>query len=633
MAWEEPKRRPNQEKPANDTMSHSKSLLAACVLISFFNLLAFPLRAQAGGNQEQEKESSPDDWVAVGVCSSEIVLATPRRWKEYILWKTITKYDWRRHELKLPNKGRRIVDAALSKTGTKLAVLYADQTHDIFDLSVSGFSGTHPTHHLPEQTYKLSNEGRNTFLDDQGGESDDYDLTTPEVHDENLPPEWRKSLNRRLSPDSCGSRRIFQIRPDPNLYAPVLEFAPGEEVFPTKTSIWMAISPISGAVDLSGEPAESNAEASKYESQWRKSLGEYRNLRRGFQAAVYYRTRSFRRSWLIEYWMYYPFDVGWKPHPHDTEHVFVEVDKVGGRVVGVFGSAHRDVNANNLYSARVRGAQTPTLPLFVLVEKGKHAMAPDVNRDGKFTPGKDVNVGPKGGQVQGIRDNLNLRTALSPYDPAMTLGRTLRDAWASKNFHSYFDEEASPTFQTVYELVPFPSLPEDKGCRSKPTPLSQKCAEYKLVEHLDSQYPGNILKPWIFPSLGFSVGFSKLEGHSLFSFGLASELRTLLPIEVPGRVSYQVSLNTFRVYMGVQYDKSVTSWLGYYFGYVRRLDPVEGNLFHAGISFDLAKRPLWSATPISFTNITLHLGPAFSPVGGFDGIHLRLSTSIVRERP
>jgi hypothetical protein len=43
------------------------------------------------------------------------------------------------------------------------------------------------------------------------------------------------------------------------------------------------------------------------------------------------------------------------------------------------------------HSLPSNGSETPSLPLFAFVELGKHAMALDINRDGVFTFGRDIN--------------------------------------------------------------------------------------------------------------------------------------------------------------------------------------------------------------------------------------------------
>jgi hypothetical protein len=67
--------------------------------------------------------------------------------------------------------------------------------------------------------------------------------------------------------------------------------------------------------------------------------------------------------------------------------VFVEVDKLGGVLRRVIGAGHGLWAPNNEYTT-LNGSQDPAeLPLHVIVERGKHATAPDTDRDGQFTPG------------------------------------------------------------------------------------------------------------------------------------------------------------------------------------------------------------------------------------------------------
>jgi hypothetical protein len=71
------------------------------------------------------------------------------------------------------------------------------------------------------------------------------------------------------------------------------------------------------------------------------------------------------------------------------------------RVERVVANAHDGSIPPNQYVARAGERLVP--PLAVLVERGSHAMAPDINRDGRFTPADDSTVTTK--LLWGIRDH------------------------------------------------------------------------------------------------------------------------------------------------------------------------------------------------------------------------------------
>jgi hypothetical protein len=92
--------------------------------------------------------------------------------------------------------------------------------------------------------------------------------------------------------------RVRRLRPDPELYSPVLELASNEPVLPSKTEIWET-------ADL--QHLSLSKTAREWQAEWYDQLTREERLE---MAAVYYRTLSFSGTWLMEYWVYYPFDVG-----------------------------------------------------------------------------------------------------------------------------------------------------------------------------------------------------------------------------------------------------------------------------------------------------------------------------------
>jgi hypothetical protein len=118
---------------------------------------------------------------------------------------------------------------------------------------------------------------------------------------------------------------------------------------------------------------------------------------------------------VVEYWCYYVYNEftvrgTWLPyrvrdnHPHDLERLYFVltptaagsfIDAVADeawarrafRIRRVVANAHDGSIPPNQYSVSDDTLLAPTVS--VLVERGSHAMAPDVNHDGRFTPGID----------------------------------------------------------------------------------------------------------------------------------------------------------------------------------------------------------------------------------------------------
>ena len=169
--------------------------------------------------------------------------------------------------------------------------------------------------------------------------------------------------------------KYYRVALNPELYLPALQFAPLEQVFPGR---------IDTLDKLIGGKADSDTLLHNYISHstehWKKNC------------VVYYKVVEYPGTWLLEFWFYYPFDVGQQGgHLHDGEHVFVEVDVLGGWVRRIMGAGHGALAGNNIYDATKHGAAPADLPLLVMVEMGKHATAPDIDRDFVFTPGIDEN--------------------------------------------------------------------------------------------------------------------------------------------------------------------------------------------------------------------------------------------------
>lgn len=200
-------------------------------------------------------------------------------------------------------------------------------------------------------------------------------------------------------------------------FAPELVFHPEEELFPcsplldTNPGRWMGPAELPQGVALGDNRAR---------------VAEYLSLSRAdrFRAAtVYYRVRPIAReggTLVVEYWLYYlanayavrgglvPFHLS-GAHPHDLERVFVVLEPAPDaaraegrayRIRSVLTSAHTAGIPDNRYS--VPPGHDLGTRLQVLVERGSHAMAPDIDRNLSFDAAIDGGGYRK--LVWGIRD-------------------------------------------------------------------------------------------------------------------------------------------------------------------------------------------------------------------------------------
>jgi len=130
-------------------------------------------------------------------------------------------------------------------------------------------------------------------------------------------------------------------------------------------------------------------------------------------------------SFILKYYFYYPEDSGVGGHLHDLETAEFEVrlEHEGGcrrvRVASIEALAH----GSRWYSNTLKARPDIKYPLTLLVEEGKHAMAPDRNADGTFMRGYDVTE--RVNDAWGVRDSLGHGVLLSSgYASEMTKART-----------------------------------------------------------------------------------------------------------------------------------------------------------------------------------------------------------------
>lgn len=132
----------------------------------------------------------------------------------------------------------------------------------------------------------------------------------------------------------------------------------------------------------------------------------------------------------LQYLFYLEEDVGGGGHTHDLEIAelwFRIVDQGGGlHRVGldqILGYAHGHKGYANKLDLRAGEPSDPlTVPIVLLIERGKHAPTPDPTADGRFTPGFDVN--DMVADAWGVRDVFTSSWVGVPaYASWMTLGR------------------------------------------------------------------------------------------------------------------------------------------------------------------------------------------------------------------
>jgi hypothetical protein len=374
---------------------------------------------------------------------------------------------------------------------------------------------------------------------------------------------------KKGSPDLTWS--FYRVRADNQLYAPVLEFAAGEPSYPSDVDIWQEI-----------EPLAHGSSKQDYQAAY-ASLGG----RRWSRCTYYVRTLSYPGTWLVEYWFYYPFDEGKShPHLHDSEHLFVEVDKLGGTVRNILASDHDSFVANNIYSTLVKDASPVALPLFATVELGKHAMAPDLDHAGRFERGVDDNVHRESYSVWGLRDRSGyMHFLMEPYLASMSLPRDRDGRFAPKEDDSIFPGLSVPADHLVCGLQPFPDVPRCPHCEG----ATSAAGVEHLEKHPDAVTPEAIYKPYVNPwrelRLGMGI-FDWSEVRGELSLGLVSDFRHLtggllpiasqailelgwkplgatIPIPLAGESRFVYSKST--LYAGAGVQRLLTNTQGFYF--------------------------------------------------------------------
>ena len=230
--------------------------------------------------------------------------------------------------------------------------------------------------------------------------------------------------------DAAGSRRFSAAEQIAiaRAFAPMLVFHAEEHYFPI-SSMFLMPSERGADTEAPAPPEAPDQLGSAEERAARyKLLSQPDKLSR---AAVGYRVFSrFKRGQtevIVEYWCHYVYNEftirgTWFPyrisgnHPQDLERLFLVLvpteegprteaaDEVWARaafrIERIVANAHDGSVPPNEYD--VGDGRRVEPPITILVERGSHAMAPDINHDGRFTPGEDSTTNNK--LLWGIRD-------------------------------------------------------------------------------------------------------------------------------------------------------------------------------------------------------------------------------------
>ncbi len=303
------------------------------------------------------------------------------------------------------------------------------------------------------------------------------------------------------------SWKFFSIDADGQSYAPTLELSRQEEILPEQFEIWnwLAEEPYKSLLARMVGPDSS---AKQVTAALRSTYRRFRERSGPRPATVYFSRRSYPGSWLFEFWFYYPFDEGGLDrHLHDSEHLFVEVDKLGGSVRRVVGAGHGVFAPNSEFTTLREGVPEFDLPLSVLVEQGKHATAPDIDKDGRFVPGIDANLYRDAGKVWGVRDATGVTdSAFRAFESSMSGARSERNALTPLDPSTHGTasdapkcDDDRPSCYLLIELV-------DSKVTARCSQATAECAKSQILLNGDYTVPHAVLKEGYYPVVQFIIG-------------------------------------------------------------------------------------------------------------------------------
>ncbi len=237
----------------------------------------------------------------------------------------------------------------------------------------------------------------------------------------------------------------------------------------------------------------------------------------------------------IDYNHYYRFEVGLGKHNHDTEQaqfkVYVHKEKDENEIehyylylIQATGKAHALMWYDNIYHVKTDNLNLELrLPFHILVEEGKHASVTDMNSDGYYTPGYDVNV--RMNDAWGLRDVIRTGELFSPKfegwmakirKPEHRVFPPLPDDSPHKQYYEVDGVYAADN--AVYELRPMPSpeaaLPDEVLAHDMSGYYSEGWPEIKELSKVDKFYDWWEAENFI-NSVGISFRMNKVPGISI----------------------------------------------------------------------------------------------------------------------
>lgn len=291
----------------------------------------------------------------------------------------------------------------------------------------------------------------------------------------------------------------------------------------------------------------------------------------------------------IDYNHYYRFEAGLGGHENDTEQaqfkIYVKKLKGKGKplyqliFIQATGKAHALAWYDNIFTIDTNSFETK-IPFNILVEEGKHASCTDMNGDGVYTPGYDVNQ--RINDAWGVRDVIRTGNLFS------------------SNFEGYMQKTRKPEYRV------FPPLPEDSPHRKRyvvngvycpdnavyqlrPMPKKSKAFPNKLLMHDMESYSAetwpiisesyNKVLDWFeselfINSLGISYRYDNRNSGVSFTFPLLVIKNVEVPI-IGGWMLNRIYLQDEN-FRDLGYDVIITSSASGF------LDPY----FSAGVEFD-----------------------------------------------
>ena len=250
----------------------------------------------------------------------------------------------------------------------------------------------------------------------------------------------------------------------------------------------------------------------------------------------------------IEYNHYYRFEVGLGKHNHDTEQaqfkVYVHKEKDEYEVehyylylIQATGKAHALMWYDNIYHMNMDNLNIELqLPFHILVEEGKHASVTDMNGDGYYTPGYDVNI--RMNDAWGLRDVIRTGELFSPkFESWMAKVRRPEHRVFpplpadSPHREKYEVNSVYAPDNAVYELRPMPApadaLPDKVLAKDMSSYYSEDWPEIKGLSKVSKFYDWweaeNLIK-----SVGISFRMNDVPGISI-----AFPLLIVKNVEVP----------------------------------------------------------------------------------------------------